>query len=160
MTAPELAAHMKEDSEKHEHRSTMDFTTTKAATTTTTSGEAGIATAIWGLLSEYEALEGRMTLPAHGRRAFAMGRLAAACFAAVERHLDPYGLDCLHEQVAEEALGWSLAVADQMTTILLDFREMAESAGPGSDDGCRDGLRSARWRCGATRWPSLEADAA
>ncbi|MCH6472096.1 hypothetical protein [Sinomonas terrae] len=147
------AAHMYSDSEKHEHRSTMDSSTTKAATTTTTAGEAGIAAAIGGLLSEYEALEERMTLPAHGRRAFAMERLAAACFAAVEEYLDPYGLDSLNERAAEEALGWSLAAADQMTTIMLDFRETVESGGLGSDDGCRDGLRSAlleMWRIAMT----------
>lgn len=107
----------------------MDFTTTKAATPGMPDGEAGITAAVAGLIGDYEALERRMTLPAQGRRAFAMERLAAACFAATNEYLDPYGLDCLNERAAGEVLGFSLFVADLMVTAMLDFRERADRAG-------------------------------
>lgn len=81
--------------------------------------------AIAALVSEYETLDGRMAVPAQGRRAIAMERLCTVTFTTVTDDLAPYGIDDLNEQVAEETLEWSLFVTDLMVTAMLDFREEA-----------------------------------
>jgi hypothetical protein len=81
--------------------------------------------AIRNLVSEYETLDARATVPAQGRRALAMERLGAVTFSTVTDDHDPYGLCDLNEQLAQETLEWSLFVTDLMVTAMLDFREKA-----------------------------------
>jgi hypothetical protein len=82
--------------------------------------------AITALVSEYETLDGRMAVPAQGRRAMAMERLCAVTFSTVTADLlDPYGFDDLSANVAEATLEYSLFVSDLLATAMLDFREKA-----------------------------------
>ncbi|MCB5280322.1 hypothetical protein [Arthrobacter sp. ES1] len=84
-----------------------------------------ITAAITHLVDEYEILDGRMAVPAQGRRATAMERVCAVTFSTVTDDLDPYGRDDLNEQLAQETLEWSIFVTDLMVTSMLDFREKA-----------------------------------
>jgi hypothetical protein len=81
--------------------------------------------AITALVSEYETLDGRMAVPAQGRRAIAMERLCAVTFGTVTDDLDTYGIDDLDEKLAQETLECSLFITDLMVTAMLDFREKA-----------------------------------
>jgi hypothetical protein len=81
--------------------------------------------AITNLVSEYETLDGRMAVAAHGRRAMAMERLSSVTFSTVTDDIDPYDLCDLNEQLVQETLEWSLFVTDLMVTAMLDFREKA-----------------------------------
>lgn len=81
--------------------------------------------AIAHLVSEYETLDGKVDVAAQGRRATAMERLCAVTFTTVTDDLDPYGLDDLNDQLAQETLEWSLFATDLMVAAMLDFREKA-----------------------------------
>jgi hypothetical protein len=81
--------------------------------------------AIRNLVSEYETLDGRMTLPARGRRATATEQLSSVTFTTVTEDLAPFGIDEPNDQVAAETLEWSLFITDLMVTAMLDFREKA-----------------------------------
>lgn len=71
----------------------MNSTTTSAAHISTATE------AIAKLVSKYEQLDGRMTLPAGGRRTTALERVTAATFSTVTHELAPYGIDDLDEEV-------------------------------------------------------------
>jgi hypothetical protein len=88
-----------------------------------------ITAAIAALVSEYETLDGRVTSPAQTRRATALERVSATTFTTVTEDLDPYNMDDLSDQLAEETLDWSLFVTDLMVTAMLDFREKAGEHG-------------------------------
>ncbi|MEO3931405.1 hypothetical protein WMO79_01140 [Micrococcaceae bacterium Sec7.4] len=97
--------------------------------------------AIKNLVSEYETLDARTTIPAQGRRTTAMERLCAVSFSTVTDDLDPYNMDDLDEGLAQGTLEWSLFVTDLMVTAMLDFREKAAEHHHRPED-YRDRLRA------------------
>lgn len=100
-----------------------------------------LTSAVTGLVSEYELLDGSLTAGAGRRRAIAMERITAALFARIDAELDPYHLDELNEHVAEANLDYSVFVSDLLTTAMLDFRQKAARHGH-HPEGYRDQLRN------------------
>lgn len=93
-----------------------------------------IDTAIDTLISEYELLEGRVSLSAGSRRSFAMEQVTAAMFNTVTGDLDPYGIDDLDEVVAGETLRFVHFVSDTLVTSMLDFRDLLAAHGYRPED--------------------------